>query len=275
MIMSCGSNDFGELGLPTNGVDDGTMPITIPSSKPTIVDIGLVAGEKVEMLKCGQRHVLVLVNGKDGQRVIGWGAARKGELSPTFKSDTSRKGKGKGVAQASILPPTEIVIPGLGGSKVIDISLGASHSVVLLNDGRVLAWGSDGKGQISGLSEMQGVRAIATTWNGTYLLSEQGLWSQGSNTHSQLLRPDGGVAASGPGHLEKGNTAERLVAGTEHILVIDAEERALWVGGWNEHGNLGVGDQVDRDRLTKVETGGEVLAAWGGCAASWIWVDED
>jgi protein ATS1 len=252
VIVAAGSDDFGELG---GGV------------------IHLKEGERVEHLRGGQRHVLAVLAAGSGdarkQRVIGWGAARRGELDPN-----PQPSKGKGKARTiRTLPPTELPLD--LPSPIIDISLGASHTLVLLANGRVLAWGNDLKGQITGLADASGVRAIGATWNGSYLLSDE-LWSQGSNTHGQLLRSNGGETraprASVPLDAEE---VAAFAAGSEHILAL-ARSRSgartdLWAGGWNEHGNLGLGNTDDRAEL--VNTGVQASRVWAGCAASWALIE--
>ncbi|CAK9786623.1 RCC1/BLIP-II protein [Cutaneotrichosporon oleaginosum] len=249
VIVTAGSDDFGELG---GGV------------------IRLKDGERVEHLRGGQRHVLAVLSSGSGnarkQRVIGWGAARRGELDPKPQPPM-----GKGKARVTrTRPPTELTLE--LSSPIIDIALGASHTLVLLANGRVLAWGSDLKGQITGLDDATGVRAIGATWNGSYLLTDK-LWSQGSNTHGQLLRSDAGETRAPrlPVPLEA-EAVEAFAAGSEHILALAraAARTDLWAGGWNEHGNLGVGNTIDSAQL--LNTGVRATRVWGGCAASWALV---
>ena len=269
LILACGSNDFGELGHEPTGEADGA------SDLPSIVDIGLKARERVQMIKGGPRRVLVLVNANSGQRLTGWGAARKGELDPTYTGGVvAEKGKGKGKAQAysRTLPPSSLDISHDAiSSEIIDFALGSSHTVVLLSDGMIRAWGSDNHGQIHDLSAMRNVKQIATAWNGTYLLTEDcRLFSQGSSDHGQLLR---GMEANARAAVEIPGRVTKVVCGSEHLMIVS--DGRLWVGGWNEHGNLGLGDQRDRSSLQEVvlPLHGAIRGVWGGCAASWIWIE--
>ncbi|WVF73179.1 hypothetical protein IAT40_007998 [Kwoniella sp. CBS 6097] len=341
VVISTGSNDFGELGSTTStpltlGTDaPAPIPIASASRNPTIVDLGLKVGERVEMIKGGQRHVITVIDGLTGQRVIGWGASRKGELdaatlssihtasssnsgsmNSTARTAASAKGKGKGKATARppFLPPTAINLSIPPNERILDISLGASHSLALISEGTVLAWGSDQKGQITDVHEMRGVKGIAASWGGSYFLTDdEAVWTQGSNSHSQLLRgsaveseTDNNTASRrGKVPIPDGWEVQRIVAGSEHLLVhakkrkpahsnndengrgSTKEEEALFSGGWNEHGNLGLGDQQDRNTLQKVNmdlgingglgqgTAARIKGLWGGCASTWIWVDQD
>lgn len=312
MVLSCGSNDFGELGKGESQDHSGRITITAPSDKPTVVSLGLRPGETVEMLRGGQRHVLAVIEQLNGdQRVIGWGAARKGELdlthlssspassesgpsAPTRKAGhtTSSKGKGKAVSRATVVPPTVLSLSLPGAERVVDIALGSAHTLLLTSNGRVPAWGSDQKGQITGLGGLSRVKAIAATWGGSYCLVEGEqtgklrLLSQGSNTHAQLLRDDDSTPGARDVELPADLQLEGLVAGTEHILLYGtgleegSRRPSLFAGGWNEHGNLGLGDERDRPRLTEVDLGDIgsgpfcIKRVWAGCAATWVYLDK-
>jgi protein ATS1 len=363
IIVAEGSNDFGELGVAPavrSHDDDGDKNDDMPAAAgPRVVDIDLDPGDTIAKICCGQRHVLCVVQGAGGgQRLIGWGASRKGELdlpygrgggtSRTGTEGTSAiasgsisilgkgsdKGKSKGNAFAASRPlaPARTSLPHTlnldvrNDERITRLAAGASHSVALLSSGRLLAWGSDAKGQITGLNELDGVIDAACTWNGTFVKADGGVWSQGSNTHSQLVRStlsevypicgsdevgdinggrgDRGDVVQGRGLVQWAEEAcerplpqpndpstkasqrlapatrtpsspaevERVVCGTEHVLV-QTKAGQLWAGGWNEHGNLGLGDNVDRGKLERVDVAGEVRGVWAGCAATWVWMD--
>jgi len=273
MVVACGSNDFNELGY-TDPTTSRIAPVTT-ASPPRQVELGLGAGEKVEHLACGQRHVMVVVNG-ERQRVIGWGAGRRGEFDISTlggMEDSGRKGKGKGVARPTTYPPTTLDLPLKDGELILDISLGASHSLVLTSNHRVFGWGSNQKGQLTTISQLNDIKSISASWGGSYFTTSSGeILSQGSNIYSQLLHISDGRA---PINIPEGWEVERIVAGSEHLLCLlkRGGEVGLWVGGWNEHGNLGMGDLVDRGELTRVHVNGQIKGIWGGCASTWVWVE--
>ncbi len=296
MVIASGSNDFGELGiLPGNSGE-------VDRSRPVMVDLELEKGNEVETIKGGQRHCLAVISRGSGtgrvQRLVGWGASRKGELdldtvqwgaSSIGSSKDGAKGKGKAAARPTAMAPTELAINLPDDSHIIDLALGASHSLALLSNGEVSAWGNDSKGQINALHPpaVRQVKGIAATWFGTYILKEDGhLWSQGSNNHYQLLRSHGYENELGQVPVVNGQIVEKLAAGSEHVIVSTTteSEQEIRVGGWNEHGNLGLSDQMDRDLLSLVDIEslvrdagkeGKVLVRgiWGGCAATWVWLD--
>ncbi|WWD19520.1 hypothetical protein CI109_103981 [Kwoniella shandongensis] len=288
IVLSCGSNDFGELGGAAPLILNAPSPIPIsrPSQRPTIVDLGLQKGDTVEMIKGGQRHVVVVISGPNGQRVMGWGASRKGELDATScgaapGSGTSAKGKCKGKGKSTAYPPTSppttinLVVP--EGERIVDIALGASHTLVFLSSGQVIGWGSNMKGQLTDIDQLDNVIGISATWGGSYFLTSTGnILSQGSNTHSQLMRSST-TESRGQITVPEGWKGKRIVAGSEHLLVLATKngEEGLWAGGWNEHGNLGLGDEKDRSSLERVDipSGGKIKGLWGGCASTWVWVE--
>jgi protein ATS1 len=275
MVVACGSNDFNELGY-NDPTTSRIAPVTT-ASPPRQVELGLGPGEKVEQLACGQRHVMVVVSG-ERQRVIGWGAGRRGEFDISTvggMEDGSRKGKGKGkgVARPTTYPPTTLDLPLEVGESILDISLGASHSLVLTSNQRVFGWGSNQKGQITTTSQLNDIKSISVSWGGSYFTTSSGqILSQGSNIYSQLLHISDGRAAI---NIPEGWEVERIVAGSEHLMCLlkRGGEVGLWVGGWNEHGNLGTGDLVDRGELTRVPVNGQIKGIWGGCASTWVWVE--
>jgi len=276
VLLACGSDDFGELG---RGGPRDKVSVTRPSDSPVEVDLGLEEGDAIDMLRAGQRHIVAVISGPNGQRMVGWGASRKGELD-CRAGVRSIKAKGK-TAYPPISAPVALELDFSGSQRIVDVRLGASHTVVLLSNGEMRAWGSDLKGQIDGLSATSGIRSIAATWGGSYVLDDAGrVWSQGSNTHGQLCRiaemdPRTARGEVAPGDVISG--VEEIVTGSEHLMALVSGQdgqRQLYAGGWNEHGNLGVGDQVDRASLQQVDVPGQIKRVWGGLAATWVWVED-
>lgn len=109
-VLSCGQNEVGQLGLGED-VPEKTRPAVIPSAT-NVVDIS-----------AGGMHSLYL---NDKGEVYSFGCNDEGALG----RDTSEEGSEYEIAKVD-LP-----------NSVIRISTGDSHSACLLEDGRVLAWGS-------------------------------------------------------------------------------------------------------------------------------------
>lgn len=274
VILACGSNDFGELG---RGGNTDKIPITRPSDNPTIIDIDTEPGEHVEHIKGGQRHVVVVVGGRHGQRVLGLGASRKGELDICSGAQSS-KSRGKST-YATVSPPTTIRVPIQSGEKVVDIALGASHTVALLSSGRSIGWGSDLKGQITDMRSLSNIRGIAATWGGTYTLGTDGDISfQGSSTYGQVGNRPRGDTRRAQIDVPSGTQVQKIIAGSEHLLALASTSSGspkLLVAGWNEHGNLGVGDLENRNGLVNVPIPVKIRHAWAGLATTWVLVEEE
>jgi alpha-tubulin suppressor-like RCC1 family protein len=184
----------------------------------------------------GAYHSLALLS--DGT-VRAWGANGTGQL-------------GNGTATTLEINP--VAVQGLSG--VTSVAGGAYHSLALLSDGTVRAWGANGTGQLgngtttdrmsaSQVPGLSGVRCVAA---GSY--------------YSLALLSDGTVRAwgwNGFGQLGDGTTAQRnspvAVQGLSNIVDVVATyfssfalsaDGRLWAWGSNDHGQLGVGDTTDR-----------------------------
>lgn len=151
---------------------------------------------------------------------------------------------------------------------------------------------------------------LGCTWNGTYLVAKtekevEQIWATGSNTHGQLgLGPENPTDAAETDGLRrillpaelvldsetnsrKGRRIKKLICGSEHLIVLadmeDDSQKEVYTWGWNEHGNLGLGDKDDRwdpVRLDRSALGGvkgqlEVVDGWAGCGSSWLLVKTD
>lgn len=305
------------------------------------------------------------------QKVIGWGASRHGQLSGRSRVDrqeecarraneaggtiteasiatspsgsrAATRGGTRGPARRRNLYPPVTTSPTIidltldneisfQGTRVAQIALGASHTLILLEDGRILGLGSDIKNQIGEIESRfgggeDGLKAdvVGCTWNGSFALGQKfpndaqvdraGLsastsWriaSTGSNTHGQLGRgrdvdDDAQEVCATAKDLDilfdgsiSNATPSKLVCGSEHGLLLlssandpQANSRLI-VWGWNEHGNLGLGDLEDRyeplevgekswrmmlgDAVSKEEAG-RVVDCWAGCGTSWMLVE--
>jgi protein ATS1 len=122
---------------------------------------------------------------------------------------------------------------------------------------------------------------VETTWSGTYILRRSSAGSActlqgfGSNSHNQLAKQDATVSGDSVIPLES-ERLRKIVCGSEHVLVLDDERRAYgW--GWNEHGNIGNGENRDVQAPIRLgeELPGTIIDVWAGNATSWILVDDN
>ncbi|XP_041894694.1 secretion-regulating guanine nucleotide exchange factor isoform X3 [Corvus kubaryi] len=125
LLLSCGSNSFGQLGLPQ---------ISGPCLTPQKIEKSLK--EKVVNVAAGLRHALAAT---DSGLVLQWG--------------TGMASRAKRASQGKALPvfltakePCEVT--GLEDVKVKTVAAGSYHSVSLTDEGCLYVWGSNKHGQL-------------------------------------------------------------------------------------------------------------------------------
>jgi alpha-tubulin suppressor-like RCC1 family protein len=217
-----GDNSAGELG-------DGTLS---PSTTPKAVG-GLKGATAIS---AGGRHVLALLS---NGTVRAWGDNTFGQL-------------GDGKTSANSDAETPVAVCGLTG--VIQVSAGGEHSLALLSNGTVMAWGDNGDGQlgdgtttnsdvpvpVAGLTGVTAISAgdlfsVALLSNGTVMTwgyNGNGELGDGTYTNSDVPVPVSGLT---------GVTA--VAAGGQHVLALLSNGTASsW--GENEDGQLGDGSET-------------------------------
>lgn len=219
--LTWGDNSAGELG-------NGTL-----TASTTPVPVGGSGG--ITAISAGGRHVLALTA---AGTVLAWGDDTSGQL-------------GNGTAGAAASAENPVAVSGLTG--VTQVSAGAEHSLAVLSDGTVLAWGDNSHGELGngtttssdvpvpvpGLTGVKSVAAgdeysLAVLTSGTVMA-----WGDGGN--GQL--GDGKAADSHVPVPVKGLTGVTAVAaGGEHALALKSDGTVLaW--GENDAGQLGNGGQ--------------------------------
>jgi alpha-tubulin suppressor-like RCC1 family protein len=220
--LAWGDNSAGELGNAT------LTPSTTPTAITTL--------QNAQAIAAGGRHNLALLS--DGT-VMAWGDNTFGQL-------------GNGTTGTNNDAETPVAVKGLSG--VIAIASGGEHSLALLSNGRVMAWGDNTQGQLGdgtttnrdipvavmGLSGVTGIAAgqlfsMAVLSNGTVMT-----W--GSNNSGQL--GIGNNTDSKVPVLVTGLTGVKAVAaGDQHALALLTTGTAeAW--GANDAGELGDGDST-------------------------------
>ncbi|WP_299254867.1 PKD-like domain-containing protein, partial [uncultured Cytophaga sp.] len=248
-VFAWGKNDVGQLG-PTGPGGFSNEPVMVT---------GFPAGLDLRQTDAGSgSHTLAL--GCDG-RVYAWGANATGQL-------------GNNVASGFSATPVQVV--GIGGvgflSGVKYVSGGNDESFAILNDGRLVSWGQNDKGQLGnntttdrafpnyvlkcdGTQLTNVIQVEAGDENCYALLADGSVWSWGDNLNNAgaaLGRP----AAVNPHCAQKvvyGDNTDAgftttpvtniisISAGDRHVLMLDATG-SLWSfgGDWGA-GQLGQG----------------------------------
>jgi len=251
-----GTNRFFEVARYWNN----SFPYTGPSTISRLTQPSIAGGEF---------HTLAL---KDDGTVWAWGLNVDGQLGDGTKIDSS----------------TPVQVTGLpANATVTAVSGGASHSLALLSDGTLWAWGFNFNGelgdgtftdsstpvQVTGLPAGATVMAIsAGGHHNLALLSDGTVWTWGFNTSGQL--GDGTTTGSNvpvqvtdpadaSGFLQ-GVTA--IAAGGEHSLVLKSDG-TVWAWGSNFGSALGNGATTNSSapvQVTGFPTGATVVAISAG-----------
>ncbi len=229
-VQTWGGNYYGRLG-------DGTFSDRM-INKPVP---GLTG---VKDVQCGQDHAVALM--ADGT-VKAWGSNYYGQL-------------GNGVQGNNASSPVPIAVPGLSNVRAIAVS--SYHTLALLENGTVMAWGSNNHGQlgdgtivtptnpvqVSGLSNVKAIAANGdmdcNQGHNLALLNSGSVMAWGTNSRRELgigTTVDQMVpvqVASLPGIID-------IACGYWHCLAL-AGDGTVFSWGWNGTGQLGDGSVVDQ-----------------------------
>jgi alpha-tubulin suppressor-like RCC1 family protein len=119
-VLAWGDNTLGALG-------DGT----VTGSRDLPVRVKLPAGAKASIIAGGCGHAFALTT----RGLYGWGENTFGELGNGTTTSTDK--------------PVKIPLPGAGAmGRLVSLFAGGSHTLALFSKGGILAWGSNGSGQL-------------------------------------------------------------------------------------------------------------------------------
>lgn len=269
-VWGCGAGFFGLLGPAHLGIC------------PVPVQVEGVEG--VVSLVSGGGHALALL--EDGS-VWSWGRDDYGQLGDGPDPDgVPGRSLQEHAGRAYWSRPLPAQIKGLAGIRTM--AAGGGHSVAVLDDGSMLSWGDNDRGQLGdgtanhrpspgSVPGLDGVVAAACAYHHTLALREDGtVWAFGINDRGQIGDgttahrhapvPVGGLsdvralsAAGGGGEANPG--------GYGHSLALLADG-TVYAWGCNDHGQLGTGTTAP-SQLTpapvpglsgigQITTGGEV-----------------
>jgi hypothetical protein len=261
-LMAWGGNANGELG---NGTDTrSTVPVAVS---------GLASG--VRAISAGSAHSLARLG---DTTVKAWGANEYGQLGI---------GTSKGPSTCRFFEPcstTPLAVSGLSG--VSAFAAGAGHSLALLSDGTVRAWGLNEYGELGdgthtgpstcgrspfiqpcsttpvAVSELSGVVAVSAARASLALLSDGTVMAWGNNEYGQLgdgttTDRDVPVAVSGL------SGVVAISAGNDHSLAL-LSDGTVKAWGLNNDGQLGNGTTTNSSVPVEVKELSTVAAIAGG-----------
>lgn len=248
--LAWGSNEIGQLGI-------GTLQNSLTAA--AVRDSGILTGKRIVALSAGGRHSLALCS--DGTLAT-WGANDYGQL-------------GNDSVVASAVPVAVDLSGALAGKRVISISAGYQHNLVVCSDGTVVGWGANDWGQL-GVNDLFSFHRvpIAVIRSGPLANRTVAAVAAG-HSHSLALCSDGTLAAWGynfSGNLGDGTNTDRrspvaviqtgalagrrvlaIAAGINHSMALLAGGGiATW--GRNNEGQLGIGSTENRAEPVMVST---------------------
>ncbi len=242
-VFVCGSNQSGQLGLGLGRDENRNVPIKIPE--------GRFGGEKIIAVTAGMFSSFFVTA---GGRVFVCGSNDHGQLG--LRNDEDRD------------VPTKISEEIFGGEKIIAVAAGCSHSIFVMQSGRVFVCGSNDHGQLGlglGRDEDRNVPriiseeifggekiiAVAACMYSSFFVTAGGrVFVCGENDDGQLglglgRDEDRDVPTKIPEGIFGGEKIIAVAAGLCHSIFVMQSGR-VFVCGYNASDELGLKDLLER-----------------------------
>ena len=187
-VVAWGSGVSGQLG--EDSVENRLVPVWVSQS-------GVLAGKTVVSVAAGGSHSLALCS--DGA-VTAWGANDAGQL-------------GNNSTTGGFVPANVVTSGVLSGKTVVAVAAGYSHSLALLSDGTLAAWGANESGELGDNSTTNRSAPVAVI-GGAVLAGKSVVTIAGGSSTSMALCADATLAAWGAnnyGQLGDSTTTNRSV----------------------------------------------------------------
>ena len=142
----------------------------------------------------------------------------------------------------------------------------SDHSLILKNDGTLWGCGHNGYGQL-GLGDTTNrttftqittnaddIKSVYCGWYYTIILKNDGtLWGCGYNGYGNLGLGDTTNRTTFTQITTNTNDIKEIYCGTYHVFILE-NDGTLWGCGWNNYGQLGLGDTTNRNTFTQITT---------------------
>ncbi len=149
---------------------------------------------------------------------------------------------------------------------IVSVSAGRTHALAVTTDGKVVAWGSNGYGQLGNgetvfetekpvaVSGMNNALSVTVGGGGSFALvvkSDHSLWACGINDRGQL---GNGTTQGSAEYIKIMDDVSKAAAGDKFAFAVK-QDGTLWAWGANDRGQLGDGTTIDRLSPVKVADG--------------------
>lgn len=149
---------------------------------------------------------------------------------------------------------------------IVSVSAGRTHALAVTTEGKVVAWGNNGYGQLgSGVTVFETEKPVAVTGmnnalsvtvggGGSFALvvkSDHSLWACGINDRGQLAN---GTTQGSAEYIKIMDDVSKAEAGENFAFAVK-QDGTLWAWGANDKGQLGDGTTIDRLSPVKVADG--------------------
>lgn len=149
---------------------------------------------------------------------------------------------------------------------IVSVSAGRTHALAVTTEGKVVAWGSNGYGQLGNgetvfetekpvaVSGMNNALSVTVGGGGSFALvvkSDHSLWACGINDRGQL---GSGTTQGSAEYIKIMDNVSKAAAGDKFAFAVK-QDGTLWAWGANDRGQLGDGTTIDRLSPVKVADG--------------------